>query len=152
MLLCVSRLIILNAVFSLFQFLQTPMRFVLGALLYRRGTAMGGIGHRREWHLTLVLQVEHSDPVDFYPRDVSRHCNTLSSMRHTCSQKRPYLHLRETALLSRSLFHILLPGSSACQALSIHAGFSSSFLPSFLLSLFLFIFSLDVNSAFGPRT
>lgn len=32
----------LNAVFSLFQFLQTPMRFVLGALLYRRGTAMGG--------------------------------------------------------------------------------------------------------------
>lgn len=85
MLLCVSRLIILNAVFSLFQFLQTPMRFVLGALLYRRGTAIGGIGHRREWHLTLVLQVEHSDPGDFYPRDVSRHCNTLSSIRHTCS-------------------------------------------------------------------
>lgn len=32
----------LNAVFSLFQFLQTPMRFVLGALLYRRGTAIEG--------------------------------------------------------------------------------------------------------------
>lgn len=40
----------LNAVFSLFQFLQTPVRFVLGALLYRRGTVIGGggIGHRRE--------------------------------------------------------------------------------------------------------